>query len=101
MIFAEKKLLSGHDISEGGFITTVLEMGIGGLRGVSIDVQVDKTVSAIEALFSEELGIVLEVAAKDVPYVLSEYKNAGMKAQNIGTVGPYGVNSEVSYWENC
>ncbi|KAJ2947021.1 hypothetical protein O0L34_g16365 [Tuta absoluta] len=93
-LLKEKKLLSGHDVSEGGFITTVLEMGIGGLRGLTLDVQAPG-VSAIEALFNEELGIVLEVEQKDLKYVLGEYQKGGVDAKLVGTVGKYGMHSQV------
>ncbi|KAG7299510.1 hypothetical protein JYU34_016472 [Plutella xylostella] len=95
-LLKEKKLLSGHDVSEGGFLTTVLEMGIGGLRGLNIDVPVEKGVSAIEALFSEELGVVVEVAKSDADNVISEYKKGGVAAKVIGVTGSYGMKSQVS-----
>ncbi|KPJ11418.1 Phosphoribosylformylglycinamidine synthase [Papilio machaon] len=94
-LLKEKKLLSGHDISEGGFITTVLEMGIGGIRGLNIDLLVEKGVSVIDSLFNEELGIVVEVAQNDVDYVLNEYKKNGVIAKVVGTTGKYGMQSEV------
>lgn len=94
-LLKEKKLISGHDISEGGFITTVLEMGIGGVRGLNLHVNVAANVSPIEALFNEELGIVLEVSKNDLPYVLSEYNNNGVGAQHIGYTGKYGMDSQV------
>ncbi|XP_072940350.1 phosphoribosylformylglycinamidine synthase [Epargyreus clarus] len=94
-LLKEKKLLSGHDISEGGFITTVIEMGIGGIRGFDINLNVDNNVSAINALFNEELGIVVEVAQSDLQYVLNEYQCNGVQAKVIGTVGEYGINSGV------
>ncbi|XP_013189373.2 phosphoribosylformylglycinamidine synthase [Amyelois transitella] len=94
-LLKEKKLLSGHDISEGGFITTVLELAIGGLRGLNLDLEVEKNVSAIEALFNEELGIIVEVAQSDLGYVLHDYKKNGVSAKCIGKVGKYGMNSDV------
>ncbi|CAG4937766.1 unnamed protein product [Colias eurytheme] len=94
-LLKEKKLLSGHDISEGGFITTVLEMGIGGIRGLELDLQVDSKVPLINALFNEELGIVLEVDQNDVQYVLNEYNKSGVSAKAIGKAGKYGMQSEV------
>ncbi|CAH2075330.1 unnamed protein product, partial [Iphiclides podalirius] len=94
-LLKEKKLLSGHDISEGGFITTILEMGIGGIRGLTIDLQVEKGVPVIDALFNEELGIVVEVVQSDVTYVLDEYKKSGIHAKVVGTTGKYGMLSEV------
>ncbi|CAG9785046.1 unnamed protein product [Diatraea saccharalis] len=95
-LLKEKKLLSGHDVSEGGFVTTVLEMGIGGLRGLAIDMKVETNVSVIEALFNEELGIVVEVAQKDLRYVLGEYQKNGVNAKHIGSTGKYGTNSMVT-----
>lgn len=95
-IFTENKLISGHDISEGGFITTVLEMGIGGIRGLEIDLKVENNVSAIEALFNEELGIVIEVSQSNVDYVLNEYKKQGVQPKVIGKTGKYGMESQVS-----
>ncbi|CAH2236099.1 jg15095, partial [Pararge aegeria aegeria] len=94
-LLKEKKLLSGHDISEGGFITTVLEMGIGGVRGLELDLRVENNVSAIEALLNEELGIVIEVAQSNLDYVLNEYNKQGVKAKLVGRSGKYGMNSEV------
>ena len=70
-------ILAGHDRSDGGLITTVLEMGFSGNCGLDINLQGDD--SPIAALFSEELGYVLEVddnnistvsdllSAKDIP----------------------------------
>ena len=49
-------ILSGHDRSDGGLITTVLEMAFAGNCGVEIEVQGE----AIPSLFAEELGLVLE-----------------------------------------
>lgn len=97
--FAEKKLLSGHDISEGGFITTVLEMGIGGIRGVNIDLKAEN-VTDIEALFNEELGIVVEVAQNNLKYVINEYEHNGVNARLIGSVGKYGMDSPVGITYN-
>jgi phosphoribosylformylglycinamidine synthase len=70
-------ILAGHDRSDGGLITTVLEMAFSGNCGLDIKLQGDD--SPIAALFSEELGYVLEVddnnistvsdllSAKDIP----------------------------------
>lgn len=94
--FPDNKLLSGHDVSEGGFITTVIEMGIGGVRGFNIDLNVNNNVSVIEALFNEELGIVIEVSKNNLNYVLNEYIQNGVQAVHIGNTGKYGMGSSVS-----
>ncbi|XP_026485781.2 phosphoribosylformylglycinamidine synthase [Vanessa tameamea] len=95
-LLKEKILISGHDISEGGFITTVLEMGIGGIRGMELDLLVENNVSAIEGLFNEELGIVIEVAQNHVGYVLTEYKKQGVYSKVIGKTGKYGMDSTIN-----
>lgn len=51
-------ILSGHDRSDGGLITAVLEMVFAGNCGFELDLEGDTTV--IETLFSEELGLVVE-----------------------------------------
>jgi phosphoribosylformylglycinamidine synthase len=56
----EGLILSGHDRSDGGLITTVLEMAFSGNCGLDLELQSPD--SPIAALFSEELGLVLECA---------------------------------------
>jgi phosphoribosylformylglycinamidine synthase len=60
-------ILSGHDRSDGGLITTLLEMAFGGNCGLDIDLR--GTGTAIEQLFSEELGLVVECAPEKVQEV--------------------------------
>ncbi|CAB3243480.1 unnamed protein product [Arctia plantaginis] len=95
-LLKEGALLSGHDISEGGFITTVIEMAIAGIRGINLDFQVEQNVSPIQALFNEELGIILEVGSSNLSRVLKDYNQGGVRARQIGSVGKYGMNSEVT-----
>ncbi|MEK9151313.1 MAG: phosphoribosylformylglycinamidine synthase [Patescibacteria group bacterium] len=52
--------LSGHDRSDGGLITTVLEMAFAGNCGLDLDIE-DKH-DAFAFFFNEELGYVVEVA---------------------------------------
>ncbi|WP_456385002.1 phosphoribosylformylglycinamidine synthase [Desulfolithobacter sp.] len=71
-------LLGGHDRSDGGLITTVLEMAFAGNCG--LDLEVEGPGSALEHLFSEELGLVMECrdpdavrtvfAAREVPVTI-------------------------------
>ena len=49
-------ILAGHDRSDGGLITTVLEMAFAGNCGLEMAIEGE----AIPALFAEELGLVLE-----------------------------------------
>lgn len=74
-------------------------MGIGGVRGLTVDLQVEKNVPVIDALFNEELGIVVEVAQSNVSYVLEEYKKNGVIAKVVGVTGGYGMLSEVNMFD--
>jgi phosphoribosylformylglycinamidine synthase len=60
-------ILAGHDRSDGGLITTVLEMAFSGNCGLDIKLRGDD--SPIAALFSEELGYVLEVDDNNISTV--------------------------------
>jgi phosphoribosylformylglycinamidine synthase len=48
-----------HDISDGGLLTTILEMSFGGNVGVNINIHSD--LNMYEYLFSEELGVVIQI----------------------------------------
>lgn len=51
------KILSAHDISEGGLITTIFEMSLGGNMGVNIDLWgLKDKVSSANLLFNETAG---------------------------------------------
>jgi phosphoribosylformylglycinamidine synthase len=57
-LIGKNLILSGHDRSDGGLLTTLLEMAFAGNCGLEIEVH--GTGTPIEHLFSEELGLVLE-----------------------------------------
>jgi len=48
-----------HDISDGGLITTLCEMAFAGNCGINVDLVTD--CSAMDKLFAEELGVVIEI----------------------------------------
>ncbi|GBE33810.1 phosphoribosylformylglycinamidine synthase [bacterium BMS3Bbin06] len=52
-------ILSGHDRSDGGLITTLLEMAFAGNCGIEVDIG-KEGVEPLRLLFSEELGLVFE-----------------------------------------
>lgn len=71
------KILAYHDRSDGGLFTTLCEMSFAGHCGVSIDVagmSEDKTA----ALFTEELGAVIQIEAKDVEFIINDLKANGL-----------------------
>ena len=82
-LLRERVLLAGHDRSDGGLITTVLEMCFGGDCGCVLDVATEA--SALEYLFNEELGLVVEVDDAKVEAVLKAYAEAEVPVSVIGT----------------
>ncbi|HLV16480.1 MAG TPA: phosphoribosylformylglycinamidine synthase, partial [Pseudomonas sp.] len=73
-------LLAYHDRSDGGLLTTLVEMAFAGRCG--LDVQLDALIASREAaaaaLFSEELGAVVQVRAADADAVLARFQAAGL-----------------------
>lgn len=53
-----------HDVSDGGLFVTLLEMAIAGNVGLSVDIG-DLGNNFAKALFSEELGCVVQISNKD------------------------------------
>jgi len=60
-------LLAGHDRSDGGLITTLLEMAFSGNCGLEIDLK--SADSPLATLFSEELGLVVECRQNDLAVI--------------------------------
>lgn len=75
-------LAAGHDRSDGGLATTVLEMAFAGNCGIDIDLPGD--VDPLPFLFNEELGLVLEVAAGDETEVLTAFADAEVPCRSLG-----------------
>ncbi|NIP79861.1 MAG: phosphoribosylformylglycinamidine synthase, partial [Gemmatimonadetes bacterium] len=79
----ERKITAGHDRSDGGLITTLLEMAFAGNTGIGVDlapVGADPLVPAgadlLAFLFAEELGLVLEVDEAEEEGVLAAFGDA-------------------------
>ncbi len=60
----QNKLLAYHDRSDGGLLTTLLEMSFAARTGLDIDIKSLKG-SDLEVFFAEELGGVIQVRKKD------------------------------------
>ncbi len=71
---ANDRLLAYHDRSDGGLFAAVTEMAFAGRTGVSLDLTGD----LLPALFNEELGAVVQVAATDAGIVLESFAAAGV-----------------------
>ncbi|KAK3280418.1 hypothetical protein CYMTET_11738 [Cymbomonas tetramitiformis] len=84
-LMMQRKVSAGHDISDGGILTAMLEMAFAGNCGIAVDLPMGKGGALAEA-FAEELGLVLEVAAEDEEAVLAAFQDAEVPARSIGTV---------------
>ncbi|MCI5183024.1 MAG: phosphoribosylformylglycinamidine synthase, partial [Candidatus Electrothrix sp. AW1] len=60
-------ILAGHDRSDGGLITTLLEMAFAGNCGLELTLEGEN--DPVPALFSEELGLVLECRLDELDHV--------------------------------
>jgi phosphoribosylformylglycinamidine synthase len=76
-------ILAGHDRSDGGLITTVLEMAFSGNCGLDLGLQGEA--QAISALFSEELGLVIECRSEDLDAINTILTKAKLPSIILGT----------------
>ncbi|MBV5316268.1 MAG: phosphoribosylformylglycinamidine synthase [Desulfobulbaceae bacterium] len=76
-------VLAGHDRSDGGLITTVLEMAFSGNCGLNL--ALSGSASALEALFAEELGLVMECRWEDLAEVKKRLGDVGLPCAVLGT----------------
>ncbi|TDG44879.1 hypothetical protein AWZ03_008687 [Drosophila navojoa] len=95
-LLGEGALLAGHDVSDGGLIVCLLEMAIGGLSGLEVDIkEAVAGISEYDAasdtigfdmclLFSEECGWVLEVDEAQLKAVRSRFQAAGVPNYYLG-----------------
>ena len=84
-LVADRKISAGHDVSDGGIVTAVLEMAFPHPdAGVEVTLPAAPNGDAMAALFAEELAIVLEVSAENAEAVKSAYEAAGVTCTSIG-----------------
>ena len=81
-IVRSRKALAYHDRSDGGIAVTLAEMAITGGRGLIAKLPDG---DALEQLFNEQPGAVLQVAEKNVSEVLAVFKAARVPASVVGT----------------
>jgi len=100
---SEDLILSGHDRSDGGLITTLLEMAFGGNCGIEIKMIQDagyrmqdkklrnrascimnRELDPIPILFSEELGLVIEYLPENEKKIIGNLNKKKIPCQIIG-----------------
>ena len=72
------KLLAYHDRSDGGLLTTLLEMAFAGRCGLQVDIStlLHSATDVASVLFNEELGAVIQVSASEASAVLAQINQA-------------------------
>ncbi len=81
---AEDKILAYHDKSDGGLFATLCEMTFAGRCGLQANIHADSG-DALNTLFNEELGAVIQVHASEAAVILAKL-NQHLSAQIIGDV---------------
>ncbi|KAM4698098.1 phosphoribosylformylglycinamidine synthase [Rhinophrynus dorsalis] len=93
-LLQERLLSAGHDVSDGGLITCLLEMAFAGNVGLDVDISSPST-SVLDLLFAEELGLVVEVPEQTVDGVMERYRAGGVQCVKIGCTKGRGPGSMV------
>jgi len=66
------KIMAYHDRSDGGLFTTLVEMAFAGHCGINADVSALPG-DIVSALYNEELGAVIQVAAQDAQSIAAQF----------------------------
>lgn len=83
-----RKILAGHDRSDGGLAVTLMEMAFAGNCAIEVNVPEADGAGDIGTLFNEEAGLVIEVMGTDQSDVISAYAAAGVPCVTIGSARP-------------
>ncbi|MFQ3228816.1 phosphoribosylformylglycinamidine synthase [Reinekea sp.] len=85
-LIQDQKLLAYHDRSDGGVFVTLTEMAFAGRTGIDIVTDRFTEKDVIAALFSEELGAVIQVKQSETEDVLAQFNAAGL-ADCVNVIG--------------
>ncbi len=93
---ADGHLLAYHDRSDGGLLTSVVEMAFAGHCGLSLNLDgLAETSADIAAiLFNEELGAVIQVRQDATPDILAQFSAAGL-GDCVSVIGQPINNGEI------
>ena len=95
----EKLIVSGHDISDGGLVTCLLEMAFAGVCGFDVDIPTVPGIrqgDPLQILFAEELGMVLEVEPEHESRVLERFNTLKVPCFKIGCTKQSGAEAQVN-----
>lgn len=95
-LIKEGLILAGHDISDGGLITCLLEMAFAGNCG--LDIQFDSTevkaADALQHLFAEELGLVIEYLLENEGKIQKILRAHGL-SEHCRVIGSTSVETQI------
>lgn len=80
----ERACTAGHDVSDGGVITTLLEMAFATNCGLRVELHTAGDEDALSFLFAEECGVVVEIRTDAVARVEGKLREAHLRYQVIG-----------------
>jgi len=81
-------ILAGHDRSDGGLVTALLEMAFAGNCSIDIAIPDPNNAGDIPTLLNEEAGLILEVYSSSVSSIIESYTNLGVPCIDIGSPNP-------------
>jgi len=91
----EDKILAYHDRSDGGLLATLTEMAFAGRTGISVSL--DKLgASAIDSLFNEELGAVIQVRQTELTDVLAAFSENNL-SDHTHVIGTLNATDEINF----
>ena len=88
-LIEQNLVLSGHDVSDGGLITCLLEMAFAGNCGLDLDFGKTEVFSGRDvfaSLFAEELALVFEILPADLQEVTKKLNSYGFEFENNAVV---------------
>lgn len=84
-LVANRDVIAYHDRSDGGLFTTLVEMAFAGNVGLDINLA-SLSGTAVEQLFNEELGGVLQVSKDKAAAISALFSDAGVTVHQIGSL---------------
>ena len=95
----ENRLLAYHDRSDGGLFVTLCEMAFAGHTGLTVNLN-GAGEQPLEALFTEELGAVIQVRRQDTDQVLAHLNTYAHLAKHSRIIGTLNASDTLEfYWQ--
>lgn len=94
------RLLAYHDRSDGGLWAAACEMAFAGQTGLSLDIAtLAAEKSALSALFSEELGVLIQIRASDRGIAMNVLREHGLDS-HAHVVGRPNATRQMEIWRD-